>query len=253
MEKNGTHGFVFDVERFSTVDGPGIRTVIFFKGCNLKCFWCHNPESIRREAELELDESSCIRCGLCVAVCPENAHSLQTDPRFMRERCKQCFRCSEICPTQALKRVGQWLSVEDCMDMIRQDVPFYRHSGGGVTLSGGEVLLQSDFAEKLLKRCTEENIHTAIESNLCFPKSRLEQLLPYLNLVMADIKQIDPDKHRQGTGASNHQVFENLRYLNKRNVPVILRTPIIPGYNDDLQHMEQATINADALATQLRN
>lgn len=225
-------GFIFDIERFSTADGPGIRTVLFFKGCNLHCYWCHNPESICTEPELEWDPAECIGCRLCAGVCPSNAHVWTPEHVILRQNCTHCFRCSDICPPQALKQAGKWMSEEDCMAQIRPDIPFYNHSGGGVTLSGGEVLLQSAFAGKLLRRCREEGIHTAIESNLCFPQDRLDTLIPYLDLVMADIKHMDPEKHRAGTGASNARTLQNLRYLDGKGLPLIVRTPVIPGYND---------------------
>lgn len=235
-------GLIFDIERFSTADGPGIRTVLFFKGCNLRCYWCHNPESIRREPELELDENQCIHCQLCQQVCPNQAHEWNPEHLLHRERCGRCFSCSEICPAEALKRVGNWMDVEACMQEIRQDLPFYRQSGGGITLSGGEVLLQHGFAASILARCKEEGISTAIESNLCVPKGNIQPLLPNLDLVMADIKHMDPQKHRLGTGASNALVLENIRWLDSCGVPMIIRTPIIPGYNDDGENMEQTAL-----------
>lgn len=240
MQEDGVRGFIFDIERFSTADGPGIRTVLFFKGCNLHCYWCHNPESIRTEPELEWNPSECIGCGLCASVCPSGAHAWTPEHIILRQNCTHCFRCSEICPAQALKQAGKWMDVEACMAQIRPDIPFYSHSGGGVTLSGGEVLLQSAFAGKLLHKCREEGIHTAIESNLCFPQQSLDTLLPHLDLVMADIKHTNPQRHKAGTGASNAQVFQNLRYLDGVGMPLIIRTPVIPGYNDTPENIGEA-------------
>lgn len=239
MYGSSDRGLIFDIERFSTADGPGIRTVLFLKGCNLHCYWCHNPESIRREPELELDESQCIHCRLCQKICRNQAHEWSGEHILHREACQHCFSCSEICPTQALKQVGRWVDVEACMKEIRQDIPFYWQSGGGITLSGGEVLLQHTFAEKILAQCKAEGISTAIESNLCFPRGNVEPLIPYLDLVMADIKHMDPEKHRLGTGVSNVQVLENVRWLDTCGVPMIIRTPVIPGFNDDINNMEQ--------------
>lgn len=238
MEAHQVHGLVFDIERFSTADGPGIRTVVFLKGCNLHCFWCHNPESIRCQPELELDNSLCIGCGSCVKTCRQSAHLWESGHIIARDRCIACFQCADMCPSGALKRVGQWLSIEDCMAQILPDVPFYDRSGGGVTLSGGEVLMQADFAARLLARCKQEGISTAIETNLCFPRERLELLLPYLDLVMTDIKHMDPVRHRQGTGRENDQVIRNLEYLAHKRIPLILRTPVIPGFNDDRLNIE---------------
>lgn len=232
-----TQGRIFDIERFSTADGPGIRTVVFFKGCNLHCYWCHNPESIRPNAELELDDTQCIGCGLCAKVCPHQAHDFSDGHRILREKCKLCFGCADACPPGALKRVGREISVEACMDEIRQDAPFYSRSGGGVTLSGGEVLMQAPFAVRLLEACKGEGIRTAIESNLAFPREQIEPLLPHLDLIMADIKHMDPQHHRLGTGQSNEGILENLLWLDGQNIPLIIRTPVIPGFNDDAENI----------------
>ena len=226
-------GLIFDIERFSTADGPGIRTVVFFKGCNLHCYWCHNPESIRWNMELELDPAECIGCGGCVDVCPSGAHSFsESGHDVKRSLCTGCFACARACPSGALKVIGKHRSLESCMEEIREDRAFYSRSGGGVTLSGGEVLMQSDFAAKLLQTCREEGIQTAMESNLCFPWERVEKLTPFLDLVMADIKHMDPIRHKEATGQDNHRVLENLRLLDELGLPTIVRTPIIPGFND---------------------
>lgn len=227
------HGCLFDIERFSTADGPGIRTVVFFKGCNLRCYWCHNPEGLLSAPELEWDSTRCIGCRLCEAVCPSHAHSWQDTHTLDREKCSLCFQCVAGCPSGAMKRVGTEMTVEACMEQLRPDIPFFARSGGGVTLSGGEVLMQAEFAGQLLAACRVEHISTAIESNLCFPWETIAPLLPYLNLVMADIKHMDPEKHRQATGQPNDRVFENLLRIDRQGTPLIVRTPIIPGFNDD--------------------
>lgn len=226
-------GLIFDIERFSTADGPGIRTVVFFKGCNLHCYWCHNPESIRSNMELELDPTECIGCGGCLDVCPSGAQIMTNSGRDMdRSLCTGCFACAKECPSGALKVIGKHRSLESCMEEIREDRAFYSRSGGGVTLSGGEVLMQSDFAAALLKQCREEGIHTAVESNLCFPAETVRKVAPWLDLAMADIKHMDPAAHRSATGQDNHRVLENLRLLDELGLPTIVRTPIIPGFND---------------------
>lgn len=234
-------GRIFDIERFSTADGPGIRTVVFFKGCNLNCYWCHNPESIRAVAELELEESRCIGCGQCVAVCPRGAHSFDQGHVINREICSRCFSCVQNCPAGALRQVGREVTVEEVLREIREDAPFYSRSGGGVTLSGGEVLMQADFARELLMACKAEGLHTAIESNLCFPTDRLAMLVPWLDLIMADIKHLDDQAHRQATGKGNNLVMQNIRWLNRQKAPLILRTPVIPGFNDDEAFFQQVS------------
>ena len=227
-------GLIFDIERFSTADGPGIRTVVFFKGCNLHCYWCNNPESIRSYPELEWDPTECIGCGGCVDVCPSGAvsgHGLE------RALCTRCFACTQVCPSGARKVIGTHRSLESCMQEIREDLAFYSRSGGGVTLSGGEVLLQADFAAELLQACRAQGIHTAIESNLCFPWEQVKKLTPWLDLVMADIKHMDPLRHKEATGQENHRVLENLRQLDALGIPTVVRTPIIPGFNDSEENI----------------
>lgn len=233
------HGCLFDIERFSTADGPGIRTVVFFKGCNLRCYWCHNPEGILPAPELELDSTRCIGCRICEQVCPGGAHSWQDTHLLDRGTCRLCFQCAASCPSGALKKVGMNMSVAACMEQIRNDAPFYARSGGGVTLSGGEALMQADFAGELLAACREEGIPTAIESNLCFPQDRIAPLLPHLSLVMADIKHMNSEKHLQATGQPNDRILKNIQWIDSQGIPLIIRTPIIPGFNDDPDNVQK--------------
>lgn len=231
-------GLIFDIERFSTADGPGIRTSVFFKGCNLNCFWCHNPESLKQEPQVEYCAEDCRGCGCCVTVCPRKCHILtDTGHCYFPEQCQNCMKCVEACPVSALKSIGSYMTVEACMEQIREDMPFYRRSGGGVTLSGGEVLMQAAFASQLLKQCQQEGIHTAIETNLCAPWETLEQLLPHLDMVMADIKHMDSQRHRRGTGKGNEQILANILRLDQWGIPLVIRTPVIPGYNDSRENI----------------
>ena len=226
-------GLIFDIERFSTADGPGIRTVVFFKGCNLHCYWCHNPESLKLLPEVEFTPGECLGCGSCFAACSHGCHVMTPSGHAMlRENCVHCLACVDACPVSALKAVGKPMRVEDCMAEIREDAAFYLRSGGGVTLSGGEVLLQSGFAADLLRQCRTEGIHTAIETNLSLERKHLEEVIPYLDLVMADIKHMDSDRHKAGTGQGNERILENLLWLDQQGIPMIIRTPVIPGFND---------------------
>ena len=234
-------GLIFDIQRFSTTDGPGIRTVVFLKGCSMQCFWCHNPEGINAEEELEYNKSRCINCGQCIEVCPQHAHFYTEEGlhEFDRSKCNLCMLCVEECDAGALRKVGKEYTIEECFSEIAEDIPFYKRSGGGVTLSGGEPLLQAGYIKKLLKRCKEEGIHTAIESNLSLPWNSLQTILPYVDLVMVDIKHMDNHKHIEGTECSNQKILENLKMLNNQQVQLIVRTPVIPGFNDTRENISQ--------------
>ncbi len=229
-------GIITEIQRFSVHDGPGIRTTIFFKGCNLRCFWCHNPETHRMEPELQLQLVRCIGCGACFAVCPHEAHQMVDGQRaFLRERCQACGRCAAECFAEALVLIGRRVEVEEVMAEVRADRPFYANSGGGVTLSGGEPLLQPAFCRALLAACRAEGIHTAIETAADVPWERIEGLLPLLDLVMLDIKTLDDGVHRASTGVSNARILENARRLGATGKPLIVRTPVVPGVNDQVE------------------
>ena len=223
---------VSDIQRFSIHDGPGIRTTVFLKGCNLRCHWCHNPETLRQEAEVQFVPGRCVGCGACLSACPNQAHSLTDGSRrFDRSLCEACGRCAAGCYARALAMVGRDMTVEQVMAEVSADREFYDNSGGGVTLSGGEPLFQPDAASELLAACKAEGIHTAIETNLAWPWSRVEAVLPVTDLVMLDIKLMDPAEHRRWTGAGNEQVLANARRLSAEGVPTIVRTPVIGGVN----------------------
>jgi len=234
------HALIFDIERFSTADGPGIRTVVFFKGCNMRCYWCHNPEGVDPEIRLRFDENKCIGCLACLKACQANAHSLNEGLHVIDpQKCVRCFACADACYSGALQRVGSYMTLDEVFAEIAEDRDFYARSGGGVTLSGGEVMLQSNFVVRLLKRCKQNDIHTAIESNMLMPWAVYEKVLPDIDLVMADIKHMDNTVHRQGTGASNRRVLGNIQKLAGRNIPMIIRTPVIPGFNDTEDNIRQ--------------
>ena len=223
---------VGDIQRFSVHDGPGIRTTVFLKGCNLRCLWCHNPEMLRPEAKLQLFPDRCIACGDCQWACPQNAHRMTDAGReFDRARCVACGECAAVCYARALVLVGRALSEREVLREVLADREFYDASGGGVTLSGGEPLLQLELAVGLLRACKSEGIHTAIETNLAWPWEHMAAALPATDLIMLDIKMMDPAAHRRWTGVDNEQILENARRLSAEAVPLIVRTPVVAGVN----------------------
>lgn len=225
-------GIVTDIQRFSLKDGPGIRTTVFLQGCNMACAWCHNPETIGCKPQLLYYEKNCIQCGKCMEVCPEKAlHIAENRIRVNRGACVRCGRCTRVCFPGALVMSGKTMDTDEVMDEIMQDKDYYRNSGGGVTVSGGEVFMQQDFARQLLDQCKEAQISTAIETNLNTDWKQIEELLPAVDLVMCDVKLMDDKKHQKWTGVSNKRILENLRQLARRLVPMIIRTPVIPGVN----------------------
>lgn len=223
---------IADVQRFSLHDGPGIRTTVFLKGCNLRCRWCHNPESLRPEPQVQFTAARCIGCGACLRACPAGAHRL-VDGRHELDRsaCRACGACAAGCYTRALLLIGGQWTPESAMEQVLADLPFYAASGGGMTLSGGEPLAQPELTRRLLERAKAAGVHTAIETNLAYPWPRLAELLCLLDLVMADVKMMDEAAHRRWTGDGNAEVLANVRRLAEQAVPVIIRTPVIVGVN----------------------
>jgi pyruvate formate lyase activating enzyme len=243
-------GIVTNIQRFSIHDGPGIRTTVFFKGCNLHCFWCHNPETLRPEPQLQLFLDRCIGCGECFERCPQGAH-VQTEQgrQFLRELCQACGTCVETCYAQGLILVGEEKTVDEVVEEVLRDLPFYETSQGGVTLSGGEPLLQLEFAIAVLARCREAGLHTAIETAANWPWERLAAILPVTDLVMMDVKLMDEARHREATGVSNRRVLENATRLGTEASELIVRTPIVPGVNDNPEDVRAVA----AFAAQLPN
>jgi pyruvate formate lyase activating enzyme len=226
-------GFVFNVQRFSVHDGPGIRTTIFLKGCSLHCFWCHNPEGIRFGPDIQLHPAKCIACDECIRVCPEEARFVADGARVLdRDRCTVCGQCTEQCFAGAMILVGRPVTADALMDEVLCDRAFYDQSHGGVTLSGGEPMMQPEFAREMLRRCKEAGIHTAIETAGNYPWDFLEPALPFIDLVMMDLKQMDDGKHRWATGVGNTRPLETAHRLSLTDKPILFRTPIIPTVND---------------------
>ena len=224
---------ITDIQRFSLTDGDGIRTTVFFKGCNMHCTWCHNPETISAQPELMFYTNKCIGCGKCFAACPNNAHRIEGDRHVIdRKACVNCGKCAAVCYAEALTMCGKAMSVEDVMKQVRQDIPYYEASGGGVTLSGGEVLCHRDFAVALTDACHAQGISVAVETNLSFPFETIAPLLDKTDLIMCDLKLFDDERHRAYTGVSNKHVLQNLRRIDTLGIPIIVRTPLIPNVTD---------------------
>ena len=220
-------GIVTDIQRFSLHDGPGIRTTVFLKGCNIACAWCHNPETLAVEPELLVYPQRCAGCGACVGFDAEKG-AMGLPPA--REHLS--LASAEGCFYGALVAAGREMSAREVVDEVAQDIVYYQTSGGGVTLSGGEVMMQPTFAKEILSLCRERGIATAVETNLAYDFSRLEKLLPLIDLVMADVKLFDDEKHKRHTGSGNGDVLTNIKKLAASGVPYILRTPVVPGVND---------------------
>jgi pyruvate formate lyase activating enzyme len=227
-------GIIFNIQRFSVNDGPGIRTTVFLKGCPLHCPWCHNPESISSSREIALRADRCIRCGDCLTVCTNNAiYSENGSYAIHRELCAKCGKCIEMCASDARTAVGSEMTLEEVMKEIRKDTAFFHQSGGGVTFSGGEPLLQHDFLLPLLKTCHEEGFHTTVDTSGFTSATILRSIAEYTDLFLYDLKLFNDAKHLEFTGVSNHLVLENLRHLAQWKKKVIVRIPLIPTINDD--------------------
>jgi len=241
-------GIVFDIQKFSLHDGPGIRTTVFFKGCPLNCWWCHNPESQAVGLEIMFNAKRCIRCGACEAACTHGAISrngnlMSTD----EEKCTLCGACVESCYAEAREAVGQKMTVAQVMAKIERDVVFYDESGGGATFSGGEPLMQPDFLLALLQACKEREIHTALDTCGFASWETLDRVRGLVDLFLYDLKLMDGTKHREFTGVPNDPILDNLQRLSAQGHNVILRLPIIPGLNDDEENIRQTGEFATAL------
>lgn len=223
---------VFEIKRFAVHDGDGIRTTVFFKGCPLKCVWCHNPEGISKSPELAFYSHKCKNCGACVESCPENCHTTENGVHaFDRTRCIACGKCEKSCPSGALKIYGKEMTVGELYEILLEDKMFYEQSNGGVTLSGGECLMRAEFCAELLKKLKESGINTAVDTSGFVSKKAIESVFPYTDVFLYDIKSFDSNVHEKATGCPNEVILENLSYLNSLGAKVEIRIPYVPEYN----------------------
>ncbi len=225
-------GTILEVKRFSVHDGPGVRTTLFLKGCSLRCRWCHNPESISPQPRLAYYKHKCINCGECVSICPADAHTL-TDGKhhFARSKCQACGKCEEACLGNALRLYGRKTTVDDALEVAIEDRDFYG-SDGGVTLSGGEPLLQADFCRELLEKLKLEGINTALDTCACVQWTAFEKILPFTDILLVDFKHADTAEHRKLTGQGNELIIDNLKKLSENGAKIEVRVLLIPGCND---------------------
>jgi len=230
---------VFDIKRYAINDGPGIRIVVFLKGCNLNCAWCHNPESISREKERMYAPARCIKCETCVLACPNKAIALTPEEIVTdAELCTMCGKCAEVCPTKAIEISGRPMSVTEIMSEIEKERVFFDQSGGGVTFSGGEPLLQARFLIELLDECGHRGIHRAVDTAGLANTEIVLEVARRTDLFLYDLKMMNSDKHREWVGIPNEKILENLKVLAETGAKIIIRVPLIGGVNDDAENLE---------------
>lgn len=224
---------IFEIKRFAVHDGDGIRTTVFFKGCPLKCVWCHNPEGIDFKPQLAYYEEKCINCGECVRVCKNTAHTIKDGMHiFLRKECRSCSTCEKVCVGEALKLYGREITVEEMLPMLLEDKEFFDNSNGGVTLSGGECLMQADFCRELLKHLKGKSVNTAVDTCGFVPGEAIEKVIPYTDAFLYDLKAFDEAVHIRCAGFSNRVILDNLRYIDEQNKQIEIRIPYVPGLND---------------------
>ncbi len=223
---------IMDIKRFAVHDGDGIRTTIFFKGCPLRCIWCHNPEGLVMDTQLAYFAHKCIDCGMCTHLCDANTFTNGTHS-FDDKLCIKCGKCETVCPQKAFKIYGKEYSADKLLEIALEDIDFYKSSGGGITLSGGECLMQPDACREILILAKEKNIHTAVDTCGFVKWENIEKVIDYTDIFLYDIKAFDEDVHKKCTGVSNKLILKNLRRIDECNKKIEIRIPYVPGYNDD--------------------
>jgi pyruvate formate lyase activating enzyme len=231
-------GTIFDIKRYAINDGPGIRTAVFFKGCPLECWWCHNPEGQAGQPQLMLRKNRCKLSQACVKVCPQGAISWNDGPDVDWEKCDQCGKCAEVCYAGGLEMVGRNVTADEVIAEVLRDVPFYDQSGGGVTFTGGEPMLQAKFLKETLILCKEHHIHTAVDTSGHTSWENLHSIISLVDLFLYDVKLMNNIQHIKYTSVSNKLILNNLRRLVEAGAHIIVRIPLIPGINDDDENLE---------------
>ena len=231
-------GYIFDIKKYAVHDGPGIRTTVFFKGCPLSCLWCHNPESLSPKVQRIYRVDRCMGCMECVTACPNDALSAgENRPEWTPSHCVQCRNCLRVCPAEAVEFVGNAMAVDDVLEEIEKDALFYDESGGGVTFSGGEPLMQPSFLKELLQACGRLDLHRTVDTCGYADADALLEIAAHTELFLFDLKHMDPDKHFRYTGVSNERILPNLQRLTRQGAEVIIRLPLIPGINSDRENI----------------
>lgn len=248
---NENKGLVFNIQKFSVHDGPGIRTTVFFKGCPLRCLWCSNPESQSFYPELMVRDIVCKGCGACIKTCPQNAITMSKEKgrTINRKKCNQCLICVQACLYQSLQQCGKHMCIEEVINEILQDVIFYKNSGGGVTVSGGEPLSQYKFVKALLAECKKNGLHTVLETSGYAPWKEMVNILNYVDLILFDIKHLDSEEHKKNTGVDNKKILENLKKTAMTN-DIWLRIPLITGFNDSEDHIKKVALLGKEISAQ---
>ncbi len=245
--ENELKGLVFNIQKFSIQDGPGIRTTVFMKGCPLNCPWCSNPEGMSPEREIMTNDRKCIGCKKCIETCTKGAISFDSGTRTIDwDLCDNCLECSKACPSKCIETTGKYMSIDEAFKIASQDKPFYVNSGGGVTVSGGEALLQWEFVKEFFKECKQAGIHTTLDTTAYCKWENMKEVLEYTDLILFDVKHMDPAKHKEKTGISNDLILRNLEKASK-NTKVWLRIPFTPGFNDSEENMRKTAELAEKL------